>query len=259
MFCTSSKAFTIVGDENCEGRGYDRNPFNEIDLGGATSYTMNLTAGSSGSGVSDRDRPMTGDDDGASLDNTVAPGTHGEPYTVSGILSHCDYFDAGIGCTVLADGWSYFATSYDHTDPDLLVTLDGLGVNVPLTMSGDMISYDRTDAMVTIREWQRTGQDPFAATRAALQGYWTSTDDAAYEVLIHGSSFEEYYDQLPDLPLTMHFRDGCPGAPGNGPAFQLASIDRQEDRCVLVGQADRMRLEILVAGTMRPLQFRRTN
>lgn len=65
MFCTSPKTFTIVGDENCEGRGYDQNPFNEIDLDGATSFTMTLRA--SGSGVSDRDRPMTGDD-GAALD-----------------------------------------------------------------------------------------------------------------------------------------------------------------------------------------------
>jgi len=58
MFCTTSQEFTIIGDEDCAGRGYDRSRFNEIDTGEARSYTVTLSAG--GPEVSDRDRPMTG-------------------------------------------------------------------------------------------------------------------------------------------------------------------------------------------------------
>jgi len=43
-FCTSSKVFTIVGDENCEQRGYDNSTFAQIDTGDAKSYTINLSA-----------------------------------------------------------------------------------------------------------------------------------------------------------------------------------------------------------------------
>ena len=253
MFCTSPKVFTIAGDEDCAARGYDRNPFNEIDLNGATAYTMTLNASGSHSAVPDRDQPMT------APSSNAAPGTYGEPYTVAGLLSHCDWYDEGLGCTVLADGWRYVASSYDHTEADTLVALDDLGVNVPVTISGDMTHTEGGTAMVTIRDWRVEGSDPWAPSRAALQGFWTSTDDAAYQVLVHGSVFEEYYDGVPDLTQTMMFRDGCPGAPGNGPAFELIADDGTTDRCVSVGATGVTALELMVAGTMRPLTFRRAN
>lgn len=268
MFCTSPEVFTIVGDENCDTRGYERHGFNEIDHDGLTAFTMTLNAG--GASVPDRDLPMTGDagdDDWPAIDEPAAgdpgfgpaPGTFGEPYSVAGILSHCDFYDAGLGCTVLANGWSYVATSYDNTDQDLLVALEELGVNVPLSISGDMISYEGSEAMITIRDWQVEGRDPYGAARAALQGFWTSTDDPSYQVLIHGSGFEEFSKQIPGSLALMHFSDGCPGAPGDGPAFTLASRDPSEDRCIFVSGVDGANLELFVAGTMRPLTFRRAN
>ena len=42
MFCTSSREYTIVGDTNCGGRGYDRENFREIDTG-PTSTSFKLT------------------------------------------------------------------------------------------------------------------------------------------------------------------------------------------------------------------------
>ncbi|MDJ0630069.1 MAG: DUF1036 domain-containing protein [Rhodobacter sp.] len=44
FFCTSAKVFTIVGDTDCKARGYDRNPFNELDTGEARDWTVSLTA-----------------------------------------------------------------------------------------------------------------------------------------------------------------------------------------------------------------------
>ncbi len=58
-FCTTSRAFTIVGDENCEARGFTTANFNELDTGDARDWTVSLTAsggaaqperGSSGAG-----------------------------------------------------------------------------------------------------------------------------------------------------------------------------------------------------------------
>ncbi len=49
FFCTDPKVYTIVGDADCEGRGYDRERFREIDVGqGITDFTMRMVADSSG-------------------------------------------------------------------------------------------------------------------------------------------------------------------------------------------------------------------
>lgn len=44
-FCTTPDAYTIVGDQNCEARGYDRESFIEVDIGeGSTAYSYTLAA-----------------------------------------------------------------------------------------------------------------------------------------------------------------------------------------------------------------------
>ena len=48
FFCTSSKAFTIVGDTDCQARGYDRHPFLELDTGQAKDWTVNITSSDDG-------------------------------------------------------------------------------------------------------------------------------------------------------------------------------------------------------------------
>ena len=43
MFCTTPAEYTIIGDGNCRGRGYDRENFSQIDTGStSTNYTLNL-------------------------------------------------------------------------------------------------------------------------------------------------------------------------------------------------------------------------
>jgi hypothetical protein len=164
-----------------------------------------------------------------------------------------------LGCTVLADAWSYVASSYDPTPVRVLEALEAMGTNVPINISGDMISYEGTEAFVTISDYSFPLSEPYENTRHALQGFWTSEDDANYEILIHGSSYEEFYQQIPDMQLMMHFQNGCPDNPSNDTAFRLVSRDGTEDRCVLVSHVDASSLELFVAGTMRPLYFQRRN
>lgn len=256
MFCTVDEAFTIVGDDECGPRGYEREGFNEIEVGDNTHFTMNLTNSAEAEdsiadhGPGEGDAPMGAGD---------PPGTHGEPYTITGLLSHCEWYDAGMGCIVIADGFSYVASSYDPTPLALLEYLETLGPNVPVTVSGDMISSDGTEAMVTIREWEIASADLYAGERSLMQGFWQSDDDASYELLIHGSSFEEYSQQIPSGLLYMHFQEGCPGYPGDGPAFQLVSRLGDEDRCMFLSYVDGNSLELFPAGVMRPLFFTKRN
>jgi len=43
-FCTSPDPFTIVGDSDCESRGYARDDFSQIEIGTASEFTFTLTA-----------------------------------------------------------------------------------------------------------------------------------------------------------------------------------------------------------------------
>jgi len=180
----------------------------------------------------------------------------GEPIAVSGMLSHCEPLDDGTGCTVLADGLSYVASSFLGTDPDLLLALRDLGLNVPVTVAGKMLEADGTEVLVTFERFAAEGTDPWAETRAALQGFWTSIDDPAYQLAILGSSFEEFTaDAAPALAM-MQFTEQCPDGP-EGPAFHLVSRDGSDTRCVVVGEVLDDSLELLVDGAPHPLGFTR--
>ncbi|MEM1409974.1 MAG: DUF1036 domain-containing protein [Pseudomonadota bacterium] len=76
-FCTTTEAFEILGDANCEGRGYVTNNFAEIDVGaGATGYRFVLN--SETGGIVDRPRPGSGEtpNAGGSGATSDAPGLH---------------------------------------------------------------------------------------------------------------------------------------------------------------------------------------
>jgi len=70
MFCTTPQEFEIIGDENCESRGYDAESFAEIDTGAeALDFTFTLEG--------DGSAPPPRNDDGPGNDNdTSDPGLH---------------------------------------------------------------------------------------------------------------------------------------------------------------------------------------
>ena len=41
-FCTKTDAYTIIGDKNCEGRGYITQWFKRIDTGNSENFTLNI-------------------------------------------------------------------------------------------------------------------------------------------------------------------------------------------------------------------------
>ena len=68
FFCTTPEEYEIVGDTDCEGRGYDNESFREIDTGEtATDFTYTLTAAESGPPRSD-DGPANDDTAGLGLE-----------------------------------------------------------------------------------------------------------------------------------------------------------------------------------------------
>jgi uncharacterized membrane protein len=257
FFCTTTQAFDIVGDEDCEARGYDREAFTEIELGdGITRFTMTLT--------SDKTAPAAPQAAPAPPPATAArsapPGTHGEPYTVSGLLSHCEVTDASVQCELHNDGWRYVATSAFHTDDALLERLLMLPPNTPMTWVGDLAGYGGANVDVTIREARVEGSDPYAQMRADLQGFWTSTSDPNYQLLIAGGVFEEFYQNIPSDTRLMELANTCEGARGDGPYLLAHSYGRDGDiRCFEVFELSQGSLSLFPLGVMQPLDFYRSD
>ncbi|MGH1369953.1 MAG: DUF1036 domain-containing protein [Maritimibacter sp.] len=257
MFCTDSSAFTIAGDNDCDSRGYKRVGFNEIDLGTASHYTLTLTGGTKSDPEENIEYPEDEYDEPAAGDPGFGPepGTYGEPYSILGVLSHCEYYDAGIGCTFVADGWSYVASTYEDTPEDVLVRLDELGLNVPISVSGDMKSYEGSEAIVTVREFSLQPADSYQIWRDSMQGFWTSDDDQNFQILVHGSTYEEYYQGAPNDLSMMHFTESCADSPGEPPAFNLVNRDGTSDVCMYISHIGNGNMELFPSGSMRPLYF----
>ncbi|MBV7409367.1 DUF1036 domain-containing protein [Maritimibacter sp. DP1N21-5] len=280
MFCTIDEEFTIVGDTDCDARGYDREEFVEIAMEGADDHTVTFsatedpaqvgtgpatdrTANAAGSG-GDTGSAQTETGGAALLRNvlrtspeveTAPGGTYGEPFTITGLFSHCDVLDAGINCYFIHDGWIYTASSYNHTSTVLLEDLNTRELNTTMLFTGDLSSYEGKEAEIVLTSYFETASDGFESERAALQGFWKSADDSQFEVVIHGSSYEEVYEGIPDVPAMMQFMQGCPDAPGDGVAFQLVTPDGLDDRCFFVSYVDDNAFELIYAGRGNTLAF----
>ena len=255
MFCTSPKAFTIVGDADCAQRGYDRNGFNEIKLDeGVIAFTFTLNP------PSGADKTAEAEPEGTTTETPAGdpPGTHGEPYTIAGFLGGCEGTDTAVECDLYAGGFRYRASTSGPTPQATIERLMDMPVNTPMVWSGDMISYHGPVAEVTIREARAEGDDPFADVRARLQGYWTSTEDASYQLLLAGSLFEEYYDNIPTATAVVEIAASCEGSKGDGPYLIAHSIDENEDpRCFEIVEATGDTLSLFPLGTMGFLDFRK--
>lgn len=251
FFCTTPAAFDITGDDDCTARGYDREAFTEIALGeGITRYTMRLT---SDKAPATPPAPQT-------APKQPPPGTHGEPYSISGLLSHCEVTDASVQCELHNDGWRYVASSAFHTDSALLERLLDLPQNTPMAWTGDLAFYEGANVEVTIREARVEGSDPFAALRARLQGFWTSASDPNYQLLIAGGVFEEFYENIPTDTRLMELATTCEGSRGGGPYVLAHSYGRDGDiRCFEVWDASATTLSLFPLGVMRPLDFVRSD
>lgn len=240
MFCTSPEVFTIRGDTDCEARGYREEAFNEIALDGATSYRLTLTASAP--------RDMPGPDAPIGQGALPAPGTHGEPYTVSGILSHCDVLDASIRCEIHSEGWRYVATSAGEAPTPLAILerLNDTALNTPVRISGDLVSYEGHSADVTIREVGPGEPDRFAEVRDALQGLWRS--EHGNEVLIDGGLWQELLLGMPVFRFPMHITDECMRMASRGPVINLRSAETGEwESCIVIIDLTATRLHVSFA------------
>ncbi len=253
MFCTQPEIYTIVGDTDCEARGYDTAAFSEVEIGDATDFTITLTAADAPGGAAAAPDPVapTGGD---------APGTYGEPYTVRGLLSHCDLKATTTECAVIFEDWLYLAESMDETQRALLTRMnDELPINTPVEIEGDMISHEGGTAKVTIRRFTRVGNDPYADMRDRLQGMWQAEDDDAFKMLFRGSFLDETFVGVPMAPSFYTVADTCEGASGAGPVLLLTDREDGARFCWVVRSLTGDQLVLHSVDGVGDMRYRRAN
>ncbi len=242
MFCTSGDAFTIVGDENCDARGYDRKGFNEIALDGATAHTMTLTDAETGSNTGQKSSAAVSDPvppvpevDGGLYASAVfqkpdnGPGTYGEPFSIVGRFKGCWAEAEVLECEVRAEGWRYIVSDLGPTDIAIIDGLNQTPTGAQIQLSGDMIFYEGDRADITVRRYEVIGAAAAPASTVSalgmdglmqhLQGYWQSDDGSGYGWAIEGNQLRLILDANIAEIYNFQLHPQCAASDGRGPVI----------------------------------------
>lgn len=205
-FCTQSKAFTIVGDEDCESRDYEKSFFRELKLAkGTLGFRLTLN----NENIYDTPRE-TADAKPKAKTKTVtktkptpkpkpkpqiaAPGTHGEPYTIVGIFRGCTSANGPYLCEFETDGWLYAVIDDGRTPKSLINELANLEVNNSYQIEGDIVSFGDITAEVTLRRYSEVALSAEQKLMNSIVGDWRSLDDpkSVMRITSDGKKWDEY-------------------------------------------------------------------
>ena len=152
-----------------------------------------------------------------------APGTHGEPFVVQGLMQGCILGDEGAFCVINAEGWRWLVDAGGPTPPDLYRLLTVLPVNAPVEVTGDMIEMGDVTVTAAVAD-VTAGHDPDARLRAALQGTW-AFGSAGQAVQIDGSEWSlSVAGQLQSVSLLQIRGDCGDGVATGGRVITLAMM-----------------------------------
>ncbi|SMX43668.1 DUF1036 domain-containing protein [Maliponia aquimaris] len=258
-FCTTTDAFTIAGDEDCESRGYERTRFRKVDTGEVADFTLTLVA------EGPAPAPRQGADAGKSHSSRplevsfpVPRGTLGEPFAQWGVFYGCHTIDGLDYCRFEVEGWRYDAYYGGGTADALLDALQGWPLPLGVELEGDMITYgDITVEVALGRVTEVPGSDAFAAERAALQGTWRSIEDPRSEFRVVGGDVYDYYDGEFIAEQWMTISETCPDAPTDGIGITRMELGTDDYWCVLLGHFGPDFIEFINPGRGNILTYQR--
>ncbi len=255
VFCTKDKAFTIVGDTDCEGRGYETTRFREIDTGEtAIDFTLTLpeagavpepggtaviSASGSGPGGIARGEDGTSAASAApvltDLASGTAAGTHGAPFALDALFQGCELEDGRAYCGFHAEGRKLRAFYAGPTLAGMLHALEAMPVNTPVRLQGDRLgARDLQTAVVLRAVTPMPGSDPDAGLRAAMQGDWISQQDQRIGFTIRGSELYTRYDGAYRGARFMRLAATCDAAKGAGPVLVQTKLKDRSTACFVV-------------------------
>jgi len=270
-FCTQSAAYTIMGDGDCEARGYKRAPFAVIDTGEtAKSFTLTLTArpgGAKQDAAKTQAAPPAPEPEveaaparATRMTSGLARGAHGEPYSGRLLFQGCDFYDGFEACSFIGEGWKFYA-GYDAPTPRaFLARLEGLALNTPMAVTGDLISHGDSSAQLAIGEIEvLAGQDPYAGLRAAMQGNWVSADDPTDTLYIHGAEMHSYYQGSYVDSYLLDVKAQCPEGPPAGPVMVQTSLQHRDNFCYVIDTLAGGWMDLTLIGQVVMQSYRKTD
>ena len=251
-FCTQPSEFTIRGDADCEARGFTRTAFLEVKLEeGTTSYTHSF---------GEYEPPEEAKPDlTTTLQGSPDPaGTHGEPFSVFGTFNGCGVADGLEYCAFMADGWKWYAY-YDGATPiELMDALDQMPLNMPATITGDLVQYGDITTEVVLREVRlEPGTDPFSNIRGAIQGEWVATDDPGLTLSFYGGDLYERYNNAPQANYHIEIAESCEDSAGAGPVMIQTDVETRDTFCYLFDNYEGGFLDLIYMGHDAMLSFRK--
>jgi len=283
IFCTRPDEFTIVGDTDCENRGYERAEFREIDTGEtAKSFTLTLVAqnvapSNLSTGTKTPDEGSDGVEggtqsvtetlvepsvtvDNAALQTGLQPGGNGEPFQIEALFQGCELEGGRAYCGFHAKGVKMRAFYKGPTPKDLLYALEAMELNTPVMVEGDRVDSNRRHVAVVLRAVEpRPGSDGLAQLRATLQGDWVSASDRKSEITVQGSEIYVRYNGDYRQTRFMQLAERCEGLRGAGPVLIQTSLRDLKPKCYRVAKADARNLELVPVAAGKPLRFRRSD
>lgn len=268
-FCTADEVFTIVGDTDCESRGYDTERFREIDTGEtAKEFTLSLvdkglpeapssapvvgSASGPGGGASSTQSTdvapevTTIEVETADLTSGMPPGQHGTPFSVSALFQGCELEQGKSFCSFHADGIKLRAFYSGPTPEGLMYALEEMAVNTPVRLEGDRAERESLQTAVVLREVvaDPTG-DRDATLRRDLQGDWVSEQDRRIGFTIRGSELYTRYDGEFRGARFLRIAPSCDASRGKGPVLlQVKTSDRSE-ACFVINSVRSGVLELI--------------
>lgn len=176
IFCTESRAFTIIGDKDCKKRGFKTEDFRQLELvKGTTGFTLTLDDTSIYS--TDRKTAKITKQKPASKPASVPSGTHGEPYDEIAIFKGCDRIDGLLSCEFDANGARYIILDDGKTDEALLNQVDAFPLGHRYRILGDIKVFGDITFEATLRQYQDMGDDAIQVRMNRLTGLWRSNID----------------------------------------------------------------------------------
>lgn len=249
-FCTTPEVFTIVGDQACGERGYDKGLFTQVDTGKtAIEFSVALSAYMT--------RIPT--DDASSLTGGVprpAAGTHGEPYASAVTFQQCDFdIDPGY-CAFYVDGFRLIASDDGRSVRSIFPLLADFVPGTPMQVSGDLVEiYDSTAELVLYDVETRPPTDNDRMLDQ-LQGYWYAVTDPADQFNFLGSERIGYYDGSYSGTDSISVQDQCDRFSAQGPYLSRRDQETGEIFCYQILYVDAFELQLMYLPRGNILEYR---
>ncbi len=261
-FCTHADVFTIIGDTECEQRGYKLQGFREIDTGEtATEFTLTMpetdapdsgaetgeTAAISATGSGPGGGPQAQGGETGTVEDTrltdlnsgIEAGAHGTPFALDALFQGCELEDGRAYCGFHAEGRK-LRVFYDGPTPnEMLYALEEMPVNTPVRLEGDRVGARSLQTAVVLRALiPRPGSDPDAVLRAAMQGDWVSEQDKRIGFTIRGSELYTRFDGEFRGARFMYLAESCDEARGVGPVLVQTKLKDGSSSCFVVERVE---------------------